>query len=291
MKRLFCFGIGFTARTLIDLLRRDKGWCFAGTRRNGRGPGDPDDITILPFRDNLPLIAEDLVDTTHLLLSIPPGSHGDLAWHHHHEDIASLVPKLQWLGYISTTGVYGDREGAEVDETSPPYPMSETAKARLLAEQAWSELGQQINIPVYIFRFAGIYGPGRNIFIRLRMGTARRIDQPGVKVARIHVKDGAAVLRAAIASPHKAGIYNVCDDTPTEPHELVTYASELLRISPPPLEPFDQANLDPRMARFYLERRYVLNQRIKKDLGITLLYPSYREGLAALLEDERMRSL
>jgi nucleoside-diphosphate-sugar epimerase len=222
-----------------------------------------------------------LAGTTHLLLSIPPRGCGDPVLEHYAQDIAQL-PSLAWIGYLSTVGVYGDQAGGVVDESTQPAPNNERTQARVDAERAWLAFGEEIGCPVQVFRLAGIYGPGRSAFDKLKVGTARRIVKPGQVFNRIHVEDIAATLQASIAHPNAGAIYNVADDEAAPPDEVVTYAAELAGLPPPPEVPFDEAELSSMARSFYGNNRRVSNARIKSELGVALAYPSYREGLAAL---------
>lgn len=269
MNSLFCFGFGYTAGYLARTL--PEGWQVGGTVRHKDGrPG-----TQL-FGDAL-----DLSPITHLLLSIPPEEAGDpvlLRYSHTLE----AAKNLRWIGYLSTTGVYGDHGGATVDEATPTAPTSDRARRRVIAEQEWSAFGAERGITVQIFRLAGIYGPGRNVLSDLRAGTAKRIVRPGQFFSRIHVEDIAAVLRAALQADGGSAIYNVCDDEPASPAEVVTYAATLLGVEPPPEIPFEQAALSPMALTFWADNKRVDNRRMKEELGVELIYPSYREGLKAL---------
>ena len=274
---LFCFGLGYSARALC---RRLRGWRLAGT---SRAAGTVDGIAAAAFDGQAPMpgAADRLRGVTHVLLSAPPDADGDPVLRHHLGDLRAL-PDLAWVGYLSTTGVYGDRGGDWVDEDSPLTPSTDRGRRRLAAEQAWLASG----LPVHLFRLAGIYGPGRNQFVSLRAGKAQRIDKPGQVFSRIHVDDIAAVLAASIDRPAPGRAYNVCDDEPAPPADVVAYAAALLGVPPPPLIPFDQAELSPMARSFYAESKRVSNARIKQELGVTLAYPTYREGLAALLKVE-----
>ena len=281
MNRLFCFGFGFSAQALGKRLK-PKGWRIAGTARGAEKVNalTRDGVEAFQFPLTDPPAA--LSDTTHLLISTPPGEGGDPALSYAGA-LASLQPK--WLGYLSTTGVYGDHAGGWVDETTPETPATERGRRRLDAEHAWRTWGERANVPVAIFRLAGIYGPGRNQLDGLRDGTARRIMREGQIFSRIHVDDIAHVLEASIAKPRAFAIYNVCDDEPAPPHEVVAYAAALLGVAAPPIERFEDAKSSmSEMARsFYTESKRVKNDRIKQELGVQLLYPTYREGLKALL--------
>ncbi len=271
MPHLFCFGLGFTAATLKRRLAA-QGWRVTGTSRSG-------DDGSLAFDGTKPLPRSAFEGITHLLVSAPPGEAGDPILNCHAQDLARLARSLRWAGYLSTTGVYGDRGGDWVDETSPLEPTTARGKRRLAAETAWRDL----RLPLHIFRLAGIYGPGRNQLVSLRDGTAKRIVKPGQIFSRIHVEDIAGVLEASIARPNPGQAYNVCDDEPCPPQDVVAFAAMLLEMPPPPETAFDDAELSPMARSFYAESKRVSNRRIKDELGYRLIYPTYREGLTALL--------
>jgi len=274
--KLLCFGLGYTARVLAAGLR-DERWTIAGTSRDGgEGAG------LLRFDREHPLPPDAFAGVTHLLLSIPPDADGDPVLDTHRADIAAL-PDLRWLGYLSTTGVYGDRGGDWVDETRELRPSGERGRRRVAAEAGWLDLWQRRGVPVHIFRLAGIYGPGRTPFDSLRAGTAKRIDRPGQVFSRIHVDDLASVLRASIAQPRPSAVYNVCDDEPAAPADVVAHAARLLGVAPPPLVPFDAAALSPMARSFWDDNKRVSNALIKRELGVRLRFPHYRTGLAAIL--------
>jgi dTDP-D-glucose 4,6-dehydratase len=287
VSRLFCFGLGFSAQTLAPRLA-DKGWKIAGTARDAanidrlaakgyevaRFAGEPGNREVPKL----------LRGTTHLLHSIPPGLSGDPVLAHYRKEIGGLR-FLKWVGYLSTVGVYGDQKGRWVDESTEPKPNSERTEARVEAEQAWLRFGEETGVPVHIFRLAGIYGPGRNVFDKLRAGTARRIRKDGQVFSRIHVEDIASVLEASIARPAAGAIYNVADDEPAAPDEVVAYAADLIGIPPPPEVAFAEADLTPMARSFYEGSRRISNARIKSELGVQLTYPTYREGLASLLTE------
>lgn len=284
MNRLFAFGLGYSAEALARRLRGN-GWTIAGTGRDpanvARLHGEGYEITSFsgePGNDAVPPL---LAGTTHLLLSIPPGPDGDPVLAHYRGIIAALG-SLQWIGYLSTVGVYGNHQGALVDESAELKPNSARTKARMVAESAWLHLGEEIGRPAQVFRLAGIYGPGRSALDKIAEGTARRVIKPGQVFNRIHVEDIATVLEASIARPHAGAIYNVADDEPAPPDEVIAYAAELLGVAPPPEVPFEEAELSPMARSFYADSRRVSNARIKSELRVSLAYPTYREGLAAL---------
>lgn len=284
--RLFCFGYGFSAASLGRRLAA-RGFAIAGTcRTEGKAEAlRAEGIEAFVFGDS-PLAdpAAALGGTTHLLLSVPPGETGDPVLTAHEADLTRLAPQLEWVGYLSTTGVYGDRSGGWVDEKTPLKPGTARGRRRLEAEEAWRALAARTGAPLHIFRLAGIYGPGRNQLRGLIDGTARRIVKPGQVFSRIHVEDIAAVLEASIAKPRPGAAYNVCDDAPAPPQEVVAYAADLLGREAPPEIPFDKAELTPMARSFYADSKRVSNRLIREELGVRLQYPTYREGLKALLE-------
>jgi nucleoside-diphosphate-sugar epimerase len=287
MNRLFCFGFGMTAAALAERLKPN-GWRIAGTARTREKVKDltAQGIEAYQFEAPMPHAATALAGSTHVLVSAPPTVGGDPALTHHVHDLSALSPRPQWLGYLSTTGVYGDHQGDWVDEATPTAPSTERAKRRIAAEHAWTAWGVAVNVPVHIFRLAGIYGPGQNQLVSLRQGKARRIVKSGQIFSRIHVEDIAAVLEASIAKPNPGAIYNVCDDEPAPPHEVIEYAAKLLGLDPPPAETFEEAarSLSDMALSFYTDSKRVKNDRIKRELGVSLRYPTYREGLKALLQ-------
>lgn len=286
--RLFCFGLGYTARALAERLR-PHGWRIAGTARR------PEAVAALRtagfesflFDRGRPLAdaRAALTGARHVLSSVPPDTEGDAVLDHHGRDIARLGD-LIWLGYLSTTGVYGNRDGGWVDEDSALAPTGARGRRRVAAETAWQELAKAHGLPLHIFRLAGIYGPGRNALASLRAGTAQRIDKPGQVFSRIHVADIAAVLEASMARPNPGRIYNVCDDDPAPPAEVIAYASKLLGREAPPLVPFAEAELSDMARSFYRDNKRVRNGRLKAELGVRLAYPDYKSGLKVLLAEE-----
>jgi nucleoside-diphosphate-sugar epimerase len=280
---LFCFGLGYSGMALARALLGD-GWRVAGTCRQAHALEV--DIAVAAFSGASPMAeVRALSKATHLLATVPPDSSGDPVLAHHASDIAACRG-LRWAGYLSTTGVYGDTGGAWVDESAAPRPTSAEAKRRLAAEGAWLDLWAKQGVPVHLFRLAGIYGPGRNPFRRLREGAAVRIDKPGHAFSRIHLGDLVATLRASMDRPNPGAVYNVCDDLPAPSAEVIAHAATLFGCATPPLVPFAEADLSPRARAFYADDRRVSNRRIKEELGVRLRCPSYREGLAAILAEE-----
>jgi nucleoside-diphosphate-sugar epimerase len=279
--RLFCFGYGYSAEALARKLsaRVDE---VAGTRTNPEAPAE-DGAVLATYKSDgpSPEVRRLLAGTTHLLVSIPPDLEGDAVLRDLADDIAAL-PDLAWVGYLSTVGIYGDAKGAWVDETSPVRPLTERSLRRAEAERAWLDFGTRIGRRVEVFRLAGIYGPERSVLDNLRAGTARRIVKPGQIFNRIHVDDIARVLAAAIDTDTGHRIFNVSDDEPAPPEDVVAYAAELLGLPVPETVSFEAAGLSGIAASFWSECKRVRNERIRRDLGVELLYPTYREGLRAL---------
>jgi nucleoside-diphosphate-sugar epimerase len=281
---LFCFGLGFSAKVVAAQLHA-QGWGVIGTSRSLEKAAN---IAALGYDSHVfdgagPLSdASVLAPATHMLFSVPAEEEADAVLRWHADHIARL-PNLKWLGYLSTTGVYGNTNGHWVDEATPINPTQARSKRRADAEAGWLRLHSDHGVPVHVFRLAGIYGPGRNQREGVKRGTAHRIVKPGQVFCRIHVEDIAQVLRASMARPHPGAIYNLADDEPAPPQDVVAYATDLLGLPPLPEIPFDQAQLSPMAASFYADSRRVRNDRIKTELGVVLKYPTYREGLQALL--------
>jgi nucleoside-diphosphate-sugar epimerase len=288
-RHLFCFGFGYTAQVLAQRLAA-RGWIVGGTCRTAEKAAAPRGVGFRAelFDRDRPLAPQALEGVTHLLVSVPPDATGDPILAVHRDDIAQ-IESLRWLGYLSTTGVYGDRAGGWVDETTELSPSGERGRRRVSAEAGWLDLWHRCGVPVHIFRLAGIYGPGRNPFDALRAGRAKRIDKPGQVFSRIHVEDLVSVLAASIGWPRPGAIYNVCDDDPAAPEAVVAYAAALLGRPAPPLVPLEAAGLSAMARSFYDDNRRVSNYLIKNELGVTLRYPDYRAGLAAILADETCR--
>jgi nucleoside-diphosphate-sugar epimerase len=283
--KVLILGCGYTGSRLANFLI-NHGIPIAVTTRQGRPPEDVNAPCYTFFceinGESILPPPEALQDVTHVLSSIPPDHQGT------DPVVACLMPaleqaELQWFGYLSTTGVYGDTQGAWVDETAEVNPQNQRSQHRIDAESAFLNS----KLPSHIFRLPGIYGPGRSIFDRLRAGTAKRIDRPGHVFSRIHVEDIVRTLWASMQQPNPNSIYNVSDDQPTEPSHLIVEATHLLGISSPEPVPFDPASMSPMGASFWSECRRVANQKIKTELGVVLKYPTYREGLRAILRAEQ----
>lgn len=289
MKKLFCFGLGYSALTLARRLK-GAGWTVAGTCRTAgkQAAMAAEGIEAHLFDGGAPVpdVARALSGSSHILVSIPPGADGDPVLRHHRNDILALARRPSWIGYLSTTGVYGDTGGAEVTEDSPLRPTSPRSEYRVAAERGWIDLNRDHGLPVHVFRLAGIYGPGRSVLDQVRGGVARRIDKPDHRFSRIHVEDIANVLEASIARPSGGAIYNVCDDLAAPQAAVVAYACELLDLPVPPLVPFDTAaeTMSAMALTFWRDNRVVSNRLMKEELGVTLRYPTFREGLRAILQ-------
>ncbi|UYN93945.1 MAG: SDR family oxidoreductase [Enhydrobacter sp.] len=272
---LFVFGLGFSG---LEVARQATaaGWSVAGsvttTDKAARLREEGIDAVVLPFTG--------LGTFTHVLGTAPPRPAGDPVVAH----VRSLKPS--WLGYLSTTGVYGDRGGAWVDEEDEPAPGQPRSRNRLAAEREWQSLGVRLGVPVHVFRLPAIYGPGRSAFDQVREGRAQRIDKPGQVFSRIHVEDLARTVLASMArpAPIPGAVYNVCDDDPAPQADVIALACQLLGRPAPPLVPYDEAagRMSDMARSFYAENRRVRNDRIKRELGVALRYPSYRDGLRSI---------
>lgn len=288
-KKLFCFGYGYTCDYLAHALQMAGGWQIAGTTRDAdkrdflRGRG----IKSYLFDYERPLGDPHFIleGTTHLLISTPPDDQGDPTFAQHAQDIIN-IKSLEWVGYLSTTGVYGDRDGGTVDENSEIRPNSKRGSRRVRAEQEWYSLFYNYGLPLHVFRLAGIYGPGRSALDSVRAGVARRINKPGQVFNRIHVEDIVQVLLASMAKPNPGAAYNLADDDPVPSWQVITYACEKLGITPPPILPYNEADMAPIARSFYNDNKRVANARIKAELGVQLKYPDYRMGIDACLAAE-----
>lgn len=229
-------------------------------------------------------VAEEIAKATHILTSVAPQDGRDPVLDHFADEITARAPNLKWVGYLSTIGVYGDHQGGWVDETTPLTPTTQRGHHRVAAEAAWKALAKSADLPLHIFRIAGIYGPGRGPFEKVRSGQARRIIKEGQVFSRIHVDDIAATLDASIAQPNPGAVYNLCDDEPAPPQDVIAYAAELLGAEIPPAIAFEDADMSPMARSFYAESKRVRNDRIKSELGVVLNYPDYRTGLKALFD-------
>ncbi|AZB71692.1 SDR family oxidoreductase [Synechococcus elongatus] len=280
--KVLILGGGYTGQHLAQLLT-EQAISVLATTRSGQWPLNLpcltfDASTTPPLLPNPDILA----GVTHVLSTIPPLSDG------RDPVLATLLPTLQqlplqWCGYLSTTGVYGDTQGAWVDEESPLQSTNRRSQQRIAIEAQWQASG----LPAHIFRLPGIYGPGRSSFDRLRRGDNQRLLKPGHVFCRIHVDDIAAALWASMQHPNPGRVYNVSDDCPCEPALLIEEAARLMDLELPPAQPFDAVELSPMAASFWSECRRVRNDRLKQELGVQLRYPSYREGLAAIWTAEQ----
>lgn len=289
-KKIFCFGYGYCCDYLGHILKDQGNWDVGGTTR------DPEKQQLLQQRGinaylfsrdkPLPDLRYTLEGTTHLLLSIPPGDDGDPVFLAHGHELAQ-IESIEWVGYLSTTGVYGDRQGGWVDENAEISPTSKRGSRRAKAEEQWFSLYQQFDFPLDVFRLSGIYGPGRSALDSVRAGVARRIHKPGHAFNRIHVDDIIQTILTSMRRPVPGQAYNLADDKPSPSHEVISYACELLDIEPPPLIPFEQADMAPIARSFYKDNKRISNKKIKDQLGVDLRYPDYVSGLQNCLAVEQ----
>lgn len=282
MRSLLIFGLGQSSRAFVERVGADFTSITATVRDPSQAQPMPG-VDIMQFDSEGfdPRLTEAVIGAEAILSSVPPDAEGDpvLEWF---GDTIQAAPALKWLGYLSTVGVYGDHQGGWVDETTPVRGLSERSFRRVQAEQMWQALAQEAGLPLHIFRLAGIYGPAQNALLQLQRGTAKRLIKPGQVFNRIHVEDIAQVLAASLVRPRPMAIYNVADDCPCPPQDVVDYAAGLMGIAPPPEVPFGQAELSEMARSFYSENKRVSNRLIHDELGVSLLYPTYREGLQAL---------
>lgn len=285
-KKLLCLGYGYTARFFAERLWR-KGWRVAGTTRS------PEKASALAAEGVDALLWDggdfnpawlDAADA--LLISTPPGDDGCPAFTAAAAAIAVRADQFQWIGYLSTNGVYGDHDGAWVSEESELRATSPRARRRIKAESQWRDFAHKHDSPLMVFRLPGIYGPGRSAIDTVRAGKAKRIYKKGQVFSRMHVADIANTLEASMARPRLHDVYNLADDEPAPPQDVIEYACNLLGVAPPPLTPIDEAGLSDMAKSFYADNKRVSNQRIKDALGVTLDFPTYREGLDAILRAE-----
>ncbi|MFC1672558.1 SDR family oxidoreductase [Pseudomonadota bacterium] len=285
---LFCFGLGYSATWLARVLM-GQGWTVSGTHRPEDGHND-EGIKTVAFDRDTPIADFDSVfeGVTHVLISVPPDGAGCPVLDVHGDDLVRHAKDIQWLGYLSTVGVYGDTGGKPVVETSRLLPTQERSRFRGLAETRWQNLAVRSQLPLHVFRLAGIYGPGRSPLDKVRAGRAQRIASPGHLFSRIHVADIAGVLQASIAKPNPGGVYNVCDDDPAQPSDVIKYACELLGVEVPDEVEFEEAvkTMSPMAQSFWADNRLVMNDKIKDELGVKLDYPDFKSGLQAVLAVE-----
>lgn len=276
------YSAGFFARAALA-----RGWEVTGTVRSAEKAAElsREGIRTLVFGGFAvsSALAKAVAEADAVLVSVQPAEDGDPALGPLRAAL-SAAPNLRWIGYLSTIGVYGDQGGAWINEAAPPAPTNARTRQRVDIEGAWLQLGRDSGKPVQIFRLSGIYGPGRNAITKLRNGTANRLIKPGQVFNRIHVDDIAGVLMASLAQPRQGAIYNVTDDEPGPPQDVITFAAELAGLEPPPEIPFEQAKLSPMAASFYGESKRVSNALVKRELDYAFRYPTYREALRALAE-------
>ena len=278
---LFCFGLGYCADYLSAKLIK-QGWQVSATCRTSEKAAVLEASGIRPvLLSGKKVTVTDLGKADHILISVPPEQDGsDPVLNFAGAALAALQDQIKWVGYLSTTGVYGDHQGAWIDEETPAGLLSERGQRRVAAEAQWAATG----LPMHYFRLAGIYGPGRNSLRALQNGTARRVVKQGQVFSRIHLADITRILKASMANPNAGRAYSVCDDTPAPPQDVVTYAAELMGVPPPGLQDFATAELSPMARSFYGENKRIRNNRIKEELGVSIEYPDYRAGLLALWE-------
>ena len=271
MKHILFLGFGFLAQALARRLDPAQ-WHITGTSRTAEG------AAAIAAQGHEGIVFDDLhlipTSVTHIVSSVPPDTNGDPVLRRF-GDLLRLR-KTEWLAYLSTTGVYGDHGGAWTDEDTPLTPNTERGQRRLAAETAWSHLNP------HIFRLAGIYGPGRNQLLSILDCTAKRVIKPGQVFSRIHVEDIAGILLASMEHLHPGRAYNVADDEPCPPQDVVAFAATLLGKPVPPDIPFAEAQLSPMARSFYADSKRVSNARVKTELGYRFTYPNYRVGLTAL---------
>jgi len=282
---LLSIGHGYSAEALASLLL-PAGWRVIGTTRSAARAqalaASGVEPRIWPGDD----LGTDIAAASHVLTSVAPGPSGDPVLEALGESLAA-ARHLAWVGYLSTTGVYGDHGGGWVDEDTPLTPETVRGRARVAAEKGWRALADRAGWPLVIFRLAGIYGPGRGPFEKLRNGTARRIIKEGQVFSRVHVEDIARAVAASMARPEAGALFNLCDDEPAPPQDVLAHAADLVGLARPPEIPFHEADLSPMAASFFAESKRVRNARMKEDLGVAPRYRGYREGLEAVLRAER----
>jgi nucleoside-diphosphate-sugar epimerase len=296
MAKLLCFGFGYCAEHFVAAFggRFER---IAGTMRGTERAailnaydGEWQQALVFDGTQSTAKLEEIIADASHVLISIPPAETGDRVLAAAAANLGA-AKSLQSIVYLSTIGVYGDHDCGWVDEATPPKPESARSRARLAAEQAWQDFGARSEVRVAILRLAGIYGPGQNALVQLQSGKARRIVKPGQIFNHVHVADIAQAIDAAFTLS-AAGIFNVADDAPSAPGDPVVFAAQLLGCDPPPEIKFADAaqSMSPMALSFWQECRRVKNDKLKGELGVSLLYPTYREGLRALFDAEKQNA-
>ena len=290
MNKLFCFGVGFTGLQTCEYFN-DQKWITSGTTRDRNKKANPN-IELIEYNPNKGRVylSESLASSKILLISIAPDKNGDVVLKSNYEDIANaLKTSVKRVIYLSTTAVYGDANGSTVDEKYKINPQSDRAKSRILAESQWTDLCDKFGVTLNILRLSGIYGIGRNQIRNLINGTAKRIIKEGHVFNRIHVADIARIIYMLSVSDIKSDIFNISDDMPAPPQDVVEFAARLLNIDPPEPVIFSEAILSEMARSFYSETKYIINQKIKEKLGLELKYPNYKLGLRDILKEELNR--
>ncbi len=289
-KKLFCFGYGYTARALSRRLQQH-GWAVAGTTRSAdRAENITASEAEAVIWQSETISPDQLGEARAILVSTPPGESGCPTLSAAGEALAERADQIKWVGYLSTNGVYGDHGGAWVDEQSELRPVSTRALRRVAAERAWRGFAEEHSLPLIIFRLPGIYGPGRSVLDTVRSGKARRIFKAGQVFSRMHVDDIASALQASMARTGKHDLYNLADDEPAPPQDVIEYACQLLGTPAPPLVRLEDAEMSEMAKGFYADNKRVSNQRMKNALAVTLKYATYRDGLKAILSAENSRN-
>lgn len=285
-QKLLCFGCGYTAQHLARLLINN-GWDVAGTTRSEGKAAALKQIGISPILWDHSVDKNLLNDVTAILISTPPGDDGCPTLDSAGSIIAQHAPALKWVGYLSTNGVYGDHGGAWVDENSKLLATSDRGRRRIEAETAWRSLAKACRMPFAIFRLPGIYGPGRSAFDSIKKGTAKRIYKEGQVFSRMHVDDISGALYASMSELLTHDVYNLADDEPAPPQDVIEYACCLLDVEPPPLVNLEEAGLSEMGKSFYADNKRISNARMKEALNFTPAFTSYREGLNAIFQKMR----
>lgn len=281
-RTMLCIGHGYCARELSQLLMKEPGWRIVGTTRSDsnvdRIAASGIECRVWPGSD----LEQDLRKITHLLISAAPDENGDAVLNLLGKSLHRYARNVEWIGYLSTTAVYGDRNGEWVDEEATLSPSTERGRRRVEAERGWQRFSRETEIPLHVFRIAGIYGPGRGPIEQLLRGKDRQVVRKGQVFNRIHVADIANLLRASIDAGKPGSVYNVCDDLPAPPEDVVDYAAGLLGLEPPVRVELSAAKLSPMARSFYGESKRVCNEKIKRELCTHLKHPDFRSGLDAL---------
>jgi nucleoside-diphosphate-sugar epimerase len=282
--RLFVFGLGYTAQHFVRFVGSHFSH-VAGTVRSSDKADRlrHDGLSAHALDASGDKLAFDVAAADAILISAGPDENGD-PFLHRFEPVIAQAKRARWIGYFSTTGVYGNQDGAWTDEAVTPAPANSRNRRRVAAEQNWLSFGANAGIPAHVFRLSGIYGPGRNPLVNLARGSAHRIIKPGQVFNRVHVDDIAATLLASMAKPNPGAIYNVSDDEPSPPQDVVEFAAAIVGVEPPEAVPFEAAQMSPMAREFYGESKRISNRRIKQELGVELRYPTYREGIRALYD-------